>query len=43
MICEGAINLFKELPAKRKQIKEKREISLNPQEWMSENFANCAA
>lgn len=43
MICEGAISLFKELPSKRKQIKEKKEISLNPQEWMNENFANCAA
>ncbi len=43
MICEGAIKLFKELPSKRKQIKQKTEISLNPQEWMNEKFANCAA
>jgi hypothetical protein len=33
----------KELPSKRKQIKEKKEISLNPQEWMNENFENCVA
>ncbi len=43
IICEGAINMFKELPSKRKQIKQEKEISLNPQEWMNDNFAICAA
>lgn len=43
IICEGAIDLFKELPAKRKQIKQEKEISLNPQEWMNENFTPCTA
>ena len=43
MICEGAIELFKGLPAKRKHIKQKKEISLNPQEWMNEIFVNCTA
>lgn len=41
VICEGAIELFMGLPSKRKQIKQEKEISLNPQEWMNENFANC--
>ena len=43
VICEGAIDLFMGLPAKRKQIKQEKEISLNPQEWMNENFINCVA
>ncbi len=43
IICEGVINLFRELPAKRKKIKQEKEISLNPQEWMNENFTYCVA
>jgi len=43
IICEGALNLFRELPLKRKRIKQEKEISLNPQEWMNENFTHCAA
>jgi putative zinc finger/helix-turn-helix YgiT family protein len=39
IICEGAIDLFMKLPAKRKQIKQEKVISLNPQEWMSESFS----
>jgi len=35
MICDGVINVFKELPAKRKKIEQPREIVLNPQEWLS--------
>ncbi len=43
-VCEDAmINLFKALPAKRKQIKQQEEIALNPQEWMSKNITHCAA
>jgi transcriptional regulator with XRE-family HTH domain len=38
IICEGTLELFKELPAKRKMIKQSTEISLNPQEWLSENL-----
>jgi len=41
IICEGTLKLFKELPAKRKKIKQSTEISLNPQEWLNESFANC--
>jgi putative zinc finger/helix-turn-helix YgiT family protein len=41
IICEGTLELFKELPAKRKQIKQSTEISLNPQEWLNENMATC--
>jgi putative zinc finger/helix-turn-helix YgiT family protein len=29
------IELFKELPAKRKKIEQPREITLNPQEWLA--------
>ncbi len=43
IICEGALNLFRELSLKRKQIKQEKEISLNPQEWMNKNFTHCAA
>jgi len=42
IMCEGVIDLFKGLPSKRKQIKQEKEISLNPQEWMNKNFASCA-
>jgi len=35
-ICDGVINIFKELPSgsKRKEIQKSREISINPQEWL---------
>jgi hypothetical protein len=35
MIFDGVINIFKNLPAKRKEIVQPREIILNPQEWLS--------
>jgi len=41
IICEEALNLFKGLPSKRKLIKQEKEISLNPQEWMNEKFMGC--
>ncbi|HHB75609.1 MAG TPA: helix-turn-helix domain-containing protein [Desulfobulbus sp.] len=41
VICEGVLSLFKGLPTKRKRIKQEKEIALNPQEWMNENFMSC--
>jgi transcriptional regulator with XRE-family HTH domain len=43
IICDGVINLFKELPAKRKKIKQPGTISLNPQEWLSCMGESCLA
>ena len=42
-ICDGVINLFKELPAKRKKIKQPVTILLNPQEWLSCIGESCPA
>ena len=41
IICEGTLELFKKLPAKRKKIKQPSEIALNPQEWLNENLVTC--
>lgn len=35
MIFASVINTFKDLPSKRKEIKQPKEIILNPQEWLS--------
>ena len=43
IICKDTLELFKELPAKRKQIKQSSEIVLNPQEWMVDNEVGCMA
>lgn len=37
----SAINLFKSLPAKRKEIKQPTTITLNPQEWMQNILKPC--
>lgn len=37
IIFDSTLDLFKELPSKRKKIKQPTEIILNPQEWMSAN------
>lgn len=33
--CSNLLNVFAELPRKRKSVKEKITMSLNPQEWLS--------
>lgn len=43
MICSGVINTFKGLPSKRKEIKQPKEISLNPAEWLSGFGEFCTA
>ncbi len=43
VICDGTTNIFKELPKKRKKIKEPREISFNPQEWLLPSCECCPA
>lgn len=43
MICDGVINIFKELPAKRKEIKQTKEIVLNPPEWLGCSGDYCPA
>lgn len=40
MICGGVLNMFKELPAKRKKIEHPKELVLNPQEWLN-CFPDC--
>ncbi|OKY76495.1 MAG: hypothetical protein BM485_04495 [Desulfobulbaceae bacterium DB1] len=35
MICGGVLDMFKELPAKRKKIKRARGLEFNPQEWLN--------
>ncbi len=42
-ICHGVINLFKELPAKRKKIKQPKEIVLTPREWLNHPDEPCFA
>ncbi|MEA3546845.1 MAG: type II toxin-antitoxin system MqsA family antitoxin [Thermodesulfobacteriota bacterium] len=39
IIC-GGVELFKELPAKRKKIDQPKELVLNPQEWLN-CFPDC--
>ncbi len=35
MMCGGVLNMFKDLPAKRKTIDQPKELVLNPQEWLN--------
>ncbi len=35
-LCTAGVGMFRELPARRHEIKEKREIVLNPAEWINE-------
>lgn len=35
VICGGVLNMFKELPPKRKKIDQPNKIVLNPQEWLN--------
>ena len=41
VLCDGALDLFRDLPTKRKKIKQPTEISLNPQEWLSDSVVDC--
>jgi len=43
IICKDTLELFQELPTKRKKIKQPSEIALNSQEWMTENTIGCVA
>ncbi len=42
-IGQGQLNFFTNLPQKRKKIKEQKEITLTPQEWMGEVADLCSA
>lgn len=35
MVCGGVLNMFKELPTKRKKIEQPKKLDLNPQEWLN--------
>ncbi len=39
--CDNVLSIMSDLPQKRKAIKEKRTISINPQEWLSPNVVSC--
>ena len=43
IVCGDVINTFRELPAKRKEIKQPKEIVLNPQEWTNCRGDFCPA
>jgi len=43
IVCGDVINTFRELPAKRKEIKQPKEIVLNPQEWTNRRGDFCPA
>ncbi len=42
-VREGTMDIFRDLPKKRKKIKEPREIELNPQEWLTPCIECCPA
>ncbi|VEN73340.1 conserved hypothetical protein [Candidatus Desulfarcum epimagneticum] len=43
LICDGLINLFKEIPAKRNKITQPNAISLTPSEWLNNADEACFA